>query len=269
LGVVKNLSNIGRIFYGAATAVIGFETIYNKDFHAYLLPANHSWLPGIAVLAFSCGTLLILAGVCIALNRRTRPISALLGGVFLLIVCFYYIPYEFIATKNYMHLGEWENAGKEFALAGGAFIIAGCFPEKNKISAARFLEKLLPLGTVFFSLVMIGFSMLHFTYANQAADYVPSWAPNHLFWIYFAGLALLGSGVGILFNIKRLLMALLLGSMIFIWFISLHIPRVIASSTVDMANEVISAFLALAYSGTAFVIAGCAKKKPSERSESF
>jgi hypothetical protein len=48
--------------------------------------------------------------------------------------------------------------------------------------------------------------------------------------------------------------------MIFIWFIILHIPRVITSSSADMGGEVTSAFLALAYSGIAFAIAGAAKK---------
>ena len=257
---MKKLSDAGRVLYGIAIAVIGFETIYNKNFHPYLLPANHSWLPGQAVLAYICGTLLILAGACIVFNIKTRPVSLILGAAFLLIVCFYYIPYEFIATSNYMHLGEWENAEKEFALAGGAFVIAGCFSEKKKTSIFRFLGKLIPFGTIFFSLMIVGFGILHFVYAKQVVDYVPSWASYHLFWIYFAGVALIGSGVGITLNVKRKLAAILLGSMIFIWFISLHIPRIIASPSADLGDEVISAFLALAYSGTAFVIAGAAKK---------
>lgn len=56
-------------------------------------------------------------------------------------------------------------------------------------------------------------------------------------------------------------MATLLGTMIFIWFIILHIPYVITSSVAERGGEITSAFLALAYSGTAFVIAGDAKNK--------
>jgi len=37
---------------------------------------------------------------------------------------------------------------------------------------------------------------------KEAADYVPSWIPNHLFWIYFAGIALIGSGIAIILKIK-------------------------------------------------------------------
>lgn len=253
---MKNLPNIGRVFYGIAIFVIGLYTIYYKDFHPYLLPANHSWLPGIAVFAYTFGALLTLAGVCIVFKKKTGPVSLLLGAVLLLIVCFYYIPYELIAATNYMHLGEWENAEKEFALAGGAFVIAGCFPEKKETPITRFLGKLLPFGTVSFSLMIIGFGILHFVYAKEAADYVPSWVPNHIFWMYFCGASLLCSGIGIIVNVKRRLAAVLLGSMIFTWFIILHTPRMIAAPSADLGDEAVSAFLALAYSGTAFIIAG-------------
>jgi hypothetical protein len=89
---------------------------------------------------------------------------------------------------------------------------------------------------------------------------VPSWIPNHIFWIYFAGAALLGSGIAIILKIRTGLIAALLGMMIFIWFIILHIPKVIAAPVADRADEITSAFLALAYCGIAFVIAGAAKK---------
>ena len=57
-------------------------------------------------------------------------------------------------------------------------------------------------------------------------------------------------------RIKTGLAAALLGGMIFIWFIILHIPKVIAAPAADMGGELTSAFLALAYCGIAFVIAG-------------
>jgi hypothetical protein len=73
--------------------------------------------------------------------------------------------------------------------------------------------------------------------------------------MYFTGSALLGSGIAIMLNVWRALAATLLGSMIFTWFIILHIPRVIADPS---GGEVASAMLALAYCGIAFVIAAAA-----------
>ncbi len=50
-----------------------------------------------------------------------------------------------------MHFGDWENAAKELALAGGAFVIAGCFPGKGESPLTRFLGKLIPFGAAFIS----------------------------------------------------------------------------------------------------------------------
>jgi uncharacterized membrane protein len=257
---MENLSNIGRIFFGIAIAIMGFLTIYYRDFPYMLIPPNHSWIPGLALLAYISGALLILAGVCIVFEKKIRPASLLLGGVLLLIFCFYFIPYQIMASPNYMHFGDWENAAKELALASGAFVIAGCFAKKNEGPLFSFLTKLIPLGAILFSLTIISFSVDHFLYANEAADYVPSWVPYHVFTLYFTGAALLGSGLAIILKIKPVLATTLLGAMIFTWFIILHVPRIIVSPVAYMGGEVASACLALAYCGIAFVLAKDSKK---------
>jgi len=81
-----------------------------------------------------------------------------------------------------------------------------------------------------------------------------------MFWVYFAGTALISSGLAIILKIWSGLAAALLGTMIFIWVITLHIPRVIVSPIAYRGSEVTSALIALAYSGIAFVIAGASKK---------
>jgi uncharacterized membrane protein YphA (DoxX/SURF4 family) len=258
-----NISRIGRIFYGAAITEMGLQTIYYKDFPYMLLPPNHTAISGLAILAIIFGVLFALAGVCIIFEKIPKFSSLLLGGVLLLVFCFYYIPYEFIATSNYMHLTEWENAEKELALAGGALVIAGCFPMPNENSVSRFLGKLIPLGPILFVIPIISFGILHFMYGPDVASMVPSWIPYHLFWIYFAGAALIGSGMAIVLKIKVGLFAFLLGLMIFLWVILLHIPLVVASPPADMGDQITSAIIALAYSGTAFVISGAANKKAS------
>jgi uncharacterized membrane protein YphA (DoxX/SURF4 family) len=258
---MRNLSNVGRIFYGLAIAATGLQTIYYTDFPYWFLPPKHSGIPGLVALAYIAGVLLILAGACIVFEKKTRSVSLLLGAVLLLIFCFYFIPYEFMARSRYLHLVQWENAEKELAFASGAFVIAGCFTGKNENPITRFLARLIPLGAISFSITMISFGILHFLYAEDASNYVPSWIPNHMFWTYFAGIALIGSGIAIILKIKIGLIAALLGTMLFTWFIILHIPRVVTSPVAYLGSEITSAFLALAYSGIAFVIAGGAPKK--------
>ena len=71
-----------------------------------LIPPKPSWIHGLVILVYISGITLILAGACIVFEKKTRPVSLLLGTVLLLIFCFYYIPYEFMATSDYMHLGS-------------------------------------------------------------------------------------------------------------------------------------------------------------------
>src|SRR5258708_38998745 len=104
-----------------------------------------------------------------------------------------------------------------------------------------FLGKLIPYGIILFALTIISYGINHFLYTKGAADYIPAWIPGHMFWIYFAGIALLGSGIAILLKIKTGLIATLLGTMIFIWFIILHMPKVIAAPAADRGDEITSA----------------------------
>lgn len=256
---MKQVFKTGRIFYGIAIIETGFQTIYYHDFPYWLLPPKHSWIPGLEMLAHFSGTLLILAGLFIVIEKKTRSTSLLLGGAFLMIFCFFYIPYELMENSN-LRMRVWHNAEKELAFCSGAFVIAGCFSEKNEKSFTRFLGKLIPIGVVCFSLSMISFGIVHFLQSKDVSTMVPSWMPFPIFWTYFAGVALIGSGIAIILKIKTRLITGLLGTMIFIWFIILHIPRVIASPFAYIGSEVTSAFLALAYSGIAFVFAGATKK---------
>jgi uncharacterized membrane protein len=255
-----NLSNIGRIFFGIAIATMGFLTIYFHDFPYMMIPPNHSWMTGHVLFVYISGALLFLAGASIVFGKKPVSISLLLGTVLFLIFCLYFIPYELLVSPNYMHFGEWENAVKELTLSSGAFVIAGCFSTKNENRLIRFLSKLIPFGTVVFALAIISYGINHFLYAREASEYIPSWIPGHLFWIYFAGVALLAAGIAIFLKIKRRSAAFLLGTMIFIWVIILHIPKALTFPNDKETGEVTSAMLALAYCGIAFVIAGATKK---------
>ena len=260
---MENLSDTGRIFYGIAITVIGVQAIYYLNL-PYILPLpGHFPANSITILAVTWGLMFTLAGIFIIFKIWPGPISLVFGFLLLLVFCFYYIPYQLITDPNYLHLADWENAEKELAFAGGALVIAGSFPAQNEIGFFRFLAKLIPSGAILFAITILSFGILHFMYGKDVAGMVPSWIPWHLFWIYFAGAALIGSGVAILFKIKTGLIATLLGIMIFLWFVLLHIPRIVAAAPADLPDEITSAFLALAYSGIAFVIAGIAKNSVS------
>ena len=258
---MTNLSNVGRIFYGVAMAATGMGTIFFNSYPYMFLPPLQFLTPGPTMLHYFSGAIFILAGVYIVLERKTGLVSFLFGCVLLLIFCFFFIPYQFMDSPKHLKLGEWENAEKELALAGGAFIITAVFSENSKNFIGRFGGKLMTFGAVLFAIPIFSWGILHFQFAKEVSTMVPSWIPFPLFWTYMAGIGLLGSGIAIIFKIKTRLIATLLGIIILIWFITIHVPGVITSSFADMGDQITSASLALAYSGIAFIIAGAAKKK--------
>jgi uncharacterized membrane protein len=234
-----NLSVIGRIFYGIAMGAMGLSTIYYRDFPYMLVPPHHDWMNDHVLVIYLSGALLFLAGLGIVLKKKPGTVSRLLGIILLLIFCFYYIPYELTASSRYAHYGQWENAAKELALAGGALAVAGY-----------------NWGGVLFASTIVSFGIDHFLYGRDATGYMPLWIPGKIFWIYFTGAALFCSGMAIMLKIRPRLAAFLLGMMIFIFFIIVHIQKVIAAPLIANEGEVTSALLALAYCGIAFVIAG-------------
>ncbi len=254
------LIKLARISYGIMIAGLGVQQIFYKDFRPVILPPWHFSFPGFALFVYFVSAILIAAGIAIALDRKAKTISLILGAIFLLLFLFCQVPYELIADPYYMHLGVWTSAQKELVLSGGAFVVAGSFHtgnenRQNESSLIRLLEKIVPFGSVFMCITMICFGIDHFLYAEGVSTLVPAWMPGHMFWTYFAGVALIGSGITIILRIRLKLSALLLALMIIIWLLILHIPRAVADPYSLQGNEVSSVFEAFGFSGIAYLIA--------------
>ncbi|MBA4054820.1 MAG: hypothetical protein C0490_08925 [Marivirga sp.] len=248
---------IGRTFYGIAMVVYGIQQIFYGNFRSVQLPAWQSHIPWLSVWATITGIGVACAGAAIIFDKNGRTVSLYLGGIFLFLFLFVHIPFEIYGEVNSStHLALWTNALKELALSGGAFVMAGSFIEdiSRKSGAVRFLEKFNPLGSVFFSITMISFGIMHFMYSEFVSSLVPDWFPDHLFWTYFSAVALICSGVSIILKIRTGAVAILLSIMLLLWVILLHVPRAIASPFEARGNELSSVFDALAFCGIAFVI---------------
>jgi uncharacterized membrane protein len=102
---------------------------------------------------------------------------------------------------------------------------------------------------------MILCGIQHFIWVEFVTSLVPAWIPGALFWTYFAGVALIAGGSGLMVPWTAPLAGTLSGLMVFIWFLILHIPRAMAADPGNARNEWIAVFEALAVSGLAFVVA--------------
>ena len=123
------------------------------------------------------------------------------------------------------------------------------------------LERIIPLGRIFFSTTMILYGCSHFVYTAYVSPLVPAWFGAPVFWTYFGGVALIGSGIAIILKIWIKPVAFLLAIMLLLWFIFLHVPNALTHPYLNNGNEVVSAFDALMFCGIALVIASTNNSK--------
>ena len=256
---MENIIKAGRGFFAICLVGLAGQQFYYGDFRPVFVPAWPSPMPGQIVLVWLFSLFLIGAAIALVAEKMARTAMLVLAWLFLALVLFCHIPFHLVHDPNAGNIGAWNNAFKELCFSGSALIMAGSFPPEamspKRAALEKPLEGLIPFGTVFFSVMLIVFGIEHFLYAEFVQGLVPDWIPAHLFWTYFAAVALVGAGVGIILRIKLKQIAMLTGIMIFIWFLILHIPRAAAAPVTDQGNELTSVWESLGFSGVAFVLA--------------
>jgi uncharacterized membrane protein YphA (DoxX/SURF4 family) len=251
------LIKTGRTFYALALIVYGIQQFYFESFRNVFFSPYQNYLPLLNILAYLFGIYLIVSGVLIIAERKGKEASLILAAVFLVLFICTHLTYELISEPNIIyHLGLWVNPLKELALCGGAFVVAGSF-SKDELARGgfRFLNSLIPYGNLFFLFTITAFGIGHFMYAVYLVKTIPAWIPDHLFWVYFSGTALIASGVTIILGLRIKIVALLLALMLFLWFWIMHLPGAIAQPAFERGEYVASAADALAFSGIAMLIA--------------
>ena len=138
---------------------------------------------------------------------------------------------------------------------------------KNDVPQPRGLDKLLPFGRLFYAIPLAVFAGEHFTLGRLMAGGIPSWIPAHVFWVYFVGVALVAAALSIVVKKYSQLAATLLGTMILLFVVLLHIPRVAAAPHDRISWAV--ALRDLSFSGGAFAFAGAQRKLQSTNSTSL
>jgi uncharacterized membrane protein len=246
----------GRIFFAVALIGMGGQHFLFRQFVPMVVPFWPAWIPARLFGVYLVGTFLIVAGVSILADIKARLAAMLSGGLFLLSFLLLHVPGNLMAKV--LNVEGWADALTALTLAGGGLVVAGTLPQSQASrgdgNPVGWLEKMIPLGMYPLAIMVILFGIDHFLHVAFVASLVPAWIPGHAFWTYFAGVALIASGVGMIVRIEARLAAMLLGAMIFIWVLVLHIPRAIADPYSGVGGEWTSVFEALAFSGVAFIL---------------
>ena len=249
---MKNLKVAAKAFYGIGIAGIGVLHFIFPGFRPVIIPIPPEATQQVNFLVYLTGAFLVITGLIIAFSTWAKNVALLLAVVLLLFFIIGHLPNRLKYQPT--ELGMWTDALKILAMAGGALIVARIFPGKNNSKFTVIFSKITFLGKYFFGIMFLIFGIDHFLYIDFVKTLVPTWIPGSLFWSYFAGVALIGSGLAIIIHFKPKLISLLLGTMLFLWLILLHIPRAIAMPTVMDGNEIVSVCECLAFSGVAFLL---------------
>jgi hypothetical protein len=206
---MPNIIKTGRLFFCVGIIAYGIQQIIIRDFRPQILPGFPAWPHEYSIFAIVTGVIMVITGLLIlrvfsVKNLYRKTICLYLGFYFLALIIVSHIPYLlFVYPHKLSHLGSWGDALKGLAFSGGAFVMAGSFPgNSSPYYKSNFfvsvLEKLIPMGRIFFCTTIILFGCNHFVY--DISSMVPEWFGMPVFWSYFGGAALILSGVAILFK---------------------------------------------------------------------
>ena len=246
---------IGRLLFALAVLLSGiFQLVTGR--YVNLVPVHPGrlpppWQPSL------CGALLVLIGVALLVRRTVSVAAVMLAALLLTLFLGLSLPLALAhASTGYV----WVDPLMILAILAGVGLAVvprygspGSSLDRVFETAARFVP--LTLGVF---LAYCG--LAHFPYAKGVADMIPSWFPAHLFCTYFAAVALIAGGIGVLVPRTARLAATLSGIMLFSWVFLVHVPM---SIQLQNAGELSRGFQALQDSAVAFMLAGTVRiRKP-------
>jgi uncharacterized membrane protein YphA (DoxX/SURF4 family) len=102
----KTLVAIPRFFVGIPSLFYGVEHLLHPEYvpGIPLQKLTPEWIPGRIGLSYFVGAILILAGVCLLANKKTRLAATVLGLTILLTVFWIYLPMLLAAPKDVVAL---------------------------------------------------------------------------------------------------------------------------------------------------------------------
>jgi len=223
--------------------VFGIQHFLYANFVATLVPA---WMPARLFWTYLVGIGFVAAAIGAVVQTLTRPAGTLLGVMFFLFVAMLHIPRIVTHARDG---NEWTSGFVALAMCGGAWILASAAPLDERETA----EPGLKLGPYFFALAMVAFGIQHFVNEKLTIRVGPPWFPGRPIWAYLTGAALVLTGAAIFLGQKTRLAATLLGTILFLLFLFLHIPRILVN--LHDPGPWTSGFEILALCGSALVLA--------------
>ena len=261
---MERFFGIGRYFFALAIAAFGVENLIWAH-HDKPVMTIIPWLPAEPFLAYLVGIAFLAAGISLAFNLKARLAAILLGILFLVFEIVLQLPRAIIAP---MDIGLRTLVFEVLTMSGSAFMLAGILPVDGRGSGLSKISDsfLIKLGRYFLAVSAIVFSFAHFTIAGFIASLIPPWIPGPpLYWSYLTGVVFLSTGICMAVNWMARWAAVTLGLMFLLWFLLLHLPRVMSYPRSQVPSEWSSAFIALGICGGSWIAATAFSASPAQK----
>lgn len=95
------------------------------------------------------------------------------------------------------------------------------------------MDRLIPIGRVFFALAVLGLGVEHFVFREFVTANAPAWPdalPGEWVWAYLTGTVLIATSVTLLVGRKARLAALLVAALVFLWALLRQLPPVFVTA---------------------------------------
>jgi uncharacterized membrane protein len=246
---MERLVSAGRIGFAVALIGLGVDHFIFQQFVTGRPPAGadpSGWAP----FAYLTGLLVAATGLAVLTGKQARLAAVVCAALILLWAVPRHLP---AVAASSAFSSAWTRAGKALWLIGGSLTIASTFPASASLGWVLNRDQLfLAAGRITLGLFQVLTGIQHFLHSPFVASLIPPWFPgNATWWTWFAGVALIAGGIGLLIRRTARWAALLSGLMILAWFFIVHLTRELAG-----VADGVAVFEALAAAGVLFVLAG-------------
>jgi uncharacterized membrane protein len=210
--MLHSLKRIAQISFSIALIVSAIIGLVHEDFVIVNPPdilTNPKWL-------FITGDVLLMAGAIAVIIKKFEFAGSLVCAcsIFLFAYLLKVIP-EF-AKSSFLDIINSADGWEILAFVGSCLILANSF-KRNKI--------LFSAGLITISAFFLWAGIGHYQFRKYVTSLIPGYIPFHAFWVYFCGVCLILSSIGLWIPKFKAITAKLSAIMIFLWCIMLHIPN--------------------------------------------
>jgi uncharacterized membrane protein len=127
------LAAIPRFFVGIPSVFYGVEHLLHPEYvpGIPLQKLTPVWIPGRIVLSYFVGVILILGGVCLLVNKKTRMAATILGLTILLTVLWIYLPLLLAAPTDVVALNFFFDT---LLFCGAILLLANAFDREPAVA---------------------------------------------------------------------------------------------------------------------------------------